>query len=143
MQITLYQCGDDPRTVRKTLQNAITISAEIKEACSTETPDFFVAYDDTIITGHYNYAGAWGRYYYIGDPDLVPGQGMILHGRHDVLMTYADQIAGCPAVIRRSSALPNTYLDDPQLPVAAYRLQQVLTFADFTYIPQAVIVCVG
>ena len=143
MQITLYQCGDDPRTMHKTLQNALTVSAEIKEACSTETPDFYIAYDDTIITGHYNYAQAWGRYYYLGDPDLVPGQGMILHGRHDVLMTYADQIAGCPAVIRRSSALPNTYISDGQLPVAAYKLQQVLTFTPLMYTAQAVIVCVG
>lgn len=143
MEITLYKNADDPRVMSKTLTEPITLQAEIKEQCSTDTPAFYIKYNSDILTGHYNYAAAWGRYYFLGEPELVPGQGMILRGKQDSLMTYSAQIRACPAVIRRNSGVPNTYLPDTSLPLTAYKNQQVLTFEPFTYFDQCIIVCVG
>lgn len=143
MEITLYKNSDDPRVMSKTLTEPITLQAEIKEQCSTDTPAFYIKYNSDILTEHYNYASAWGRYYFLGEPELVPGQGMILRGKQDSLMTYAAQIRACPAVIRRNSGVPNTYLPDSSLPLTAYKNQQILTFEPFTYFDQCIIVCVG
>lgn len=143
MTITLYQNADDPRTMIKTLRNPLEISAELKEQCSTDNPAFYIKYNAAVLDNHYNYAQAWGRYYFLSEPELVPGQGMILRGKQDALMTYAEQIKACPAVIRRNSGLPNLYLPDNSLPINAYKNQQVLTFDPFMYFDQCIIVCVG
>lgn len=143
MQIILGCCADDPRKLRKTITNTRTVSAQIKDDIDILSPDFWLVHDDAIISGLYNYVQAWGRQYFISRIDLITGQGMRISCRQDTLSTYADQIAACPATLLRCSAAPDTYLPDAQLPIEAYKLQQVLQFGGFNFANQAIIVCVG
>lgn len=143
MQITIGITADDPRTLRKTIKDTVQVSAEIKDDVNILNPDFYIKNSSAIIQNRYNYLQAWGRYYFITGMTVITGQGLRISCRQDVLMTYADQIAACPAIISRNSALPNTYIADGQIRTEAYQLQQVLTFNDFTYFNQAIIVCVG
>ena len=143
MEIVISKCSDDPRKAFKTLTGGKTVSVNIKSEIDIRNPVFFLAYDDDIITQHYNYVTAWGRSYFMEPPQLVPGQGMRISCRQDTLSTFAAQIANCPAIVARCSAAPNTYLADSEIQTAAYSLQQVIPFTAFEYFNQAVIVCVG
>lgn len=143
MTIKLYKCSDDERTIQKTLTGEKTITANIKTECSIMTPEFYINDDSSIISGGYNYAFAFGKYYFIQDITVTPAQALRIRCREDVLYTYAADILACPAVVARSSAVPNTYLPDPELPIEQYQQQQVLQFSRFYYHDQTIIVCVG
>lgn len=143
MQITIGCCADDPRKLNKTVTSTKTITATIKDNCDVLNPIFYVVFDSDIMQNHYNYVTAWGRGYFISGLQVVPGEGIRIYCKQDTLSTYADQIAGCSAVIARNSATPNTYLPDPALQTEAYQLQQVIPFNTFVYPNQAIIVCVG
>ena len=143
MDIVLYVCSDDPRTIRKTLSSAKTISANIKTDVSIMRPVFFINNDSDIIDNHYNYLSAFGKYYFITDITVTPAQALRISAREDVLYTYADQIMQCPAIVVRNSSIANTYLADTQIPIEQYKNQQVLQFDRLYYYDQCVIVCAG
>ena len=143
MDIIISKCADDPRRMVKTTTDAKTVTVNIKEETDVNAPVFYLAYDADIIEQHYNYVQAWGRFYFMSPPQVVPGQGMRISCKQDTLSTYAAQLANCPAIISRCSAAPNTYLSDSEIQTAAYALQQVLPFSAFSYFNQAIIVCVG
>lgn len=143
MDLVLYKCADDPRTISKSLSDALTVSCHIKNECSIMQPEFYINNNDTIISGGYNYAAAFGKYYFISDITLTPAQALRIRCREDVLYTYAAQILACPAIVARNSGVPNTYLPDPELPLEQYKNQQVLQFTRFYYYAQTIIVCAG
>lgn len=143
MDIVLYICSDDPRTIRKTLTGTKTVSANIKSDVSIMRPVFFINNDSDIITNHYNYLSAFGKYYFITDITVTPAQALRISAREDVLFTYAEQIMNCPAVVVRNSTIANTYLADTQIPLEQYKNQQVLQFNRLYYYSQCVIVCAG
>ena len=143
MEIVIGCCADDPRKLVKTVTSTKTITATIKDDCDVLSPTFYIVYDSDIMTNRYNYVSAWGRAYFVTGMEVIPGEGIRVSCKQDTLSTYADQIAGCSAVIARNSSTPNTYLPDPMLHTEAYQLQQVIAFDSFSYFNQAIIVCVG
>ena len=143
MDIVLYICSDDPRTIQKNLTSAKTISANIKTDVSIMRPVFFINNDSDIISNHYNYLSAFGKYYFITDITVTPAQALRISAREDVLYTYADQIMQCPAIVVRNSKIANTYLADTQIPLEQYKNQQVLRFNSFAWNDRNILVCAG
>ena len=146
MDVVFYKCADDPRTIKKTITDALTVPAFLKEDVDLMRPVLFLqasVYNPDLLSNGYNYLYAFGRYYFVVDMTLTPAQALRVSAREDVLMTHADAILNCPAVLVRNSDVPNTYLDDTMLPIAKYKNQQVLQFYPLSWTDRSIIVCVG
>ena len=128
--ITLYKCADDQRCLYKHPTDAKDLTAQIKDAASIMTPTFYIAYDSDLLTQHYNYASAWGRYYYIDDMTVDVGGAIYIKCREDVLYTYADQIVQCPIIAERSDNAFNAFISDPQRRFYQYTDHQYIEIED-------------
>ena len=112
MQIVLSKVAEDPRCLYKHPTDQITLTAQIKDASSIMQPTFYIKYDADLIEQHYNYAQAWGRYYFIADMQIDIGGTIYIKCAEDVLYTYADQIVQCQIVAERSKNAFNAFIQD-------------------------------
>lgn len=139
MQIVLSKITDDPRCLYKHPTDSITLSAEIKENCAITTPTFDLLYNNSVVQNHYNYAQAFGRYYFITDITVTPGGAMRIACREDVLYTYADQIVNCPIISDRSDNAYNVFLPDDRRRFYQYKTHQYVTLGDLG-VPNIIII---
>lgn len=128
--ITLYKCADDPRKLYKTLTGAKALTAQIKDAASIMSPTFYINYDADLLSQHYNYAEAWGRYYFIDDMTIDIGGSIYIKCREDVIHTFADQIIRCPIIAERSDSAYNAFISDPQRRYYQYTNHQYIEIED-------------
>lgn len=112
MEIVLSKIAEDPKCLYKHPTDAKTLTAQIKDASSIMQPTFYITYDADLITQHYNYVSAWGRYYFVTDMQVDIGGAISIRCKEDVLYTYADQIVQCPIVAERSSNNYNAFVQD-------------------------------
>lgn len=129
MTITLYHNDSDKRTVSKTLTNAGALQgAVIIDDTSILSPRLKVR-DNGIIMVQYNYCyiADFKRYYYITDITISNGY-ILIDCKVDVLMSYANEIRACSAVIKRQESLCNYYLDDDMYKAYEYSRIQTKEF---------------
>lgn len=129
MTIKLYHNDSDKRTVNKTLTNEGSLAgATIIDDTTILNPRLKVR-DNGIIMVQYNYCyiADFKRYYYITNITVSNGY-IIIDCKVDVLMSYANEIKACNAVIKRQQSLCNYYLDDPLYQSYEYSRIQVKTF---------------
>lgn len=81
------------------------------------------------------YIPAFHRYYFITDITAEPAGAGIINATVDVLMSYADSIKQCPAIVTRGArrgqngSAKSTYITDNKLPIANGRSIRVVEFA--------------
>lgn len=122
--LIFYNNKSPSNYLNKTLQllpaghNQLTI--DFKGDYSVDEPELVLSYDG-IIMGQSNYMliQESGRYYFLDQPILQPGQRMLIKGHLDVLMTYKDQIKDLSPIITRAENLRNSYLPDSNMPIQA------------------------
>ena len=129
MTIKLYHNDSDKRTVNKTLTNEGSLAgAVIIDETSILAPRLKVR-DNGIIMVQYNYCyiADFKRYYYITDITVSNGY-ILIDCKVVVLMSYAQEIKACNAVIKRQQNLCNYYLDDEQYKAYEYSRIQTKEF---------------
>lgn len=124
MTLILYNTSDDDRKLYKDIGNPRITINNVKpyQEMSIITPVVLVTYNDAVYNCNYAYLDTTGRFYFIRDVELVPGNKMAVTLSIDVLYTYRDQIKNCSATIIRSESIGKpTMVVDNQLPIVQGR----------------------
>lgn len=124
-EVKFGTCSEDHRKIVKSPTFGLTLQCAIYDKCDVLSPIFLVEANG--ITG-YNYASAFGRYYYITKIILDKGGRAYVHCEEDVLMSNASEILACEAWAVRG-AVRNKLLPDNVLPQLANTTTQVVEFS--------------
>lgn len=113
MNITLYKTSSERHRLSKVLTNGISKNnCHILDGTSITDPVVVIGYDVTLLNHSYAYISDFGRYYFINNIEVLPGQEMRLSLHVDVLMTYKDQIKACNARVTRSQSNYDPMISD-------------------------------
>lgn len=141
ISLTLYQCGDDERVVKKKLVNAHTFSKVIlKDDCTLSNPIFLLG----AVTGsdesqgtvgwwrqfNYCYCPNFDRYYYIDSLEYTHSRLVRLTCSCDVLMSFKDDILKTTQLVTRQEYKQQRYIPDSSLPIHAAVKTQITTFGN-------------
>lgn len=103
MDIELYVTGSEVNSLRKTLQNNLTLTGALRGESSVTTPSFLIEHTNP---SQYNYCfiPEFNRYYYITDITSVRTNIWRIDCSVDVLMTYQAQILALEVVLENSTS---------------------------------------
>lgn len=111
MTVILYQNTSAPNYVNKNLTVVEELTGTLREPTSIVDPVITIERPSPV---GFNYVQIpeFNRYYYVTGVSSV-SNGLVSISLHcDVLMTYADGIKSCNAIIKRQENKFNLYLDD-------------------------------
>ena len=111
MTITIGRISDDRRKLHKSFTGA-DITAQLKQPCDVLNPVFIISYSNNYITCNYVHVSDFGRYYFINNINLLPGNRAELSCSVDVLMSYSNQIGGLTVNVSRQENIVEPYLPD-------------------------------
>ena len=132
--VNLYTITDDNRVVDKTLTPLYSVTAALITPSSVMTPQLRIAWSSSLVRANYIYIQDFDRYYYITDITADTGGAAIITCRVDVLMTHANAIKLCPAIVTRSARLNQhgsargSWIRDSKLPIETGRAVRVVEF---------------
>ena len=112
MQVQIYKTSSERHRLSKSLTNQINKTCHILDGTSITDPVIVIGYDASILTHSYAYITDFGRYYFITNMEVLPGQEIRLSLHVDVLATYATQIKASTARIVRSASNYDKYIPD-------------------------------
>lgn len=113
MDITLYNFSGDRRTLNKYLTSVATVAIlQITDETTILKPSILIA--TRAFDFNYVYIAAFGRYYYVDNIDLMPGNRIRVNCSVDVLMSHRAAINASIVMPERVSA--GRSLDDDLLP---------------------------
>ena len=115
MQVQIYKTSSERHRLSKSLTNQINKTCHILDGTSITDPVIVIGYDASILSHSYAYITDFGRYYFITNMEVLPGQEIRLSLHVDVLMTYKDQIKACKARITRSQSNFDKYIPDSMI----------------------------
>ena len=129
--LNLYTNTSDNNVLSKTISLVSSISnIAWKENTSIVDPVILIE-SSTDLTGcNYAEIPAFGRYYYINNIEVMPGDLYALYLHCDVLMSYSDQLASCSGVVRRQESLYNMYINDSEFKVEQKSDKKTLMFSN-------------
>lgn len=113
MQITLYNFSKRANST-KVPSGGTSYNVNLKGGCSKESPSFLIA-DNVGNLLNFNYAHAFGHYYFITDCIIINDSMCEIRCNEDVLATYRSEIGNATAMILRSSHSNDPYLHDSQV----------------------------
>lgn len=124
MSINIYINSASPMDVAPaltTLREDVSIAPT--SSLSIMSPVYVIDYDNGILGANFVYDSAWGRYYWIVDKTVEPGQTMTLHCKNAILANtvwnHADSWRA--TVVRSGQAGRPTYIPDDQYPIHPHR----------------------
>ena len=112
MQVQIYKTSSERHRLSKSLTNQINKTCHILDGTSITDPVIVIGYDSSILQHTYAYITDFGRYYFITNMEVLPGQEIRLSLHVDVLMTYKDQIKACNARVTRSQSNYDPMISD-------------------------------
>lgn len=107
MEIKFYTCGDDHRTLNKTLEDELTLQGAMRQQASMLAPIIVCSTLDAKY--NYCYIPSFGRYYYVTQHVRYRRGLDRLNLDVDVLMSYRDKIMELTGVVSRLDA--NDYIN--------------------------------
>lgn len=122
MNITFYNVSDNPKKLEKDISNVIGSARVLEPTAPVEVlnPTVVVNWDNTygniIANANYAYIDTFKRYYFISCA-LDTAQRVVVTGKVDYLMSWAEQIKECPATIVRAQIGHPTYIIDDKYPI--------------------------
>lgn len=122
MYITFYNVSDPPNKLIKDITNVIGTSRALAPTGQVNTlnPTIVVAWDSTngdkIINANYAYIDTFKRYYWITTA-IDTANRIVIQGKVDYLMSYAEDIKNCPCTVIRSERAGINYTPDNKLPI--------------------------
>lgn len=130
MNITLYNCKDDKRTVNKNLGAALGSCNIIPtETISMLNPTFLVLKSDFNFSANYLYCDTFQRYCFIDDVRMLSAQRVIIECSVDVLYSHKDEILQCSTVATRNENTPINNIVDNNLPIISAQNTRVVKFS--------------
>lgn len=111
--IYLMRNNSDRNVVNKSANNIMTVTGTLKDNTSIINPTIRIQCDLNDVKGcNYMYIPSFGRYYYVNDITSLTNNIVEFSGHVDVLNTYASQIRGTTAIVKRQENKWNLYLND-------------------------------
>ena len=122
LSITLYTSIADPKELDKSSKltqiGSTAITATPTNDIDILSPVVLLNYNSSYLNANYAYIPEFGRYYYVNDKSVKPGQSITLTMSVDPLMSFKNQIKDCTACITRSESIGGpTEIPDDRLPV--------------------------
>lgn len=139
LNITFYANANDNRVVDKVLTTTFTSVAELYSDSSIHEPQIKLAWNEALSQSNYMYIDKFHRYYYIKDVVALTGGAMLIRGKVDPLMSFADSIKLSNAIMTRSQRSgflgknKGTYVRDEKLPLYPKKLFKVVEFNNPTF----------
>lgn len=126
--IVLQRNNSEMKSVSKSVDNLFTVSGVLKEETSIIDPVIKIECDLSAVTGcNYLSIPAFGRSYFVNNIRSIRN-GLVEFSCHvDVLSSFASEIRGNTAIIKRQENAWNLYLNDGSFKV--YQNPNVLTKA--------------
>ena len=128
MNLFLYQTSDPNNKLNKSLNSEIALTGVLRSECSVLNPTIEIETTVNISTYNYAYIQEFSRYYFITDIVAVGNNLWKVSFKCDVLMTYAYDIKGLTAIIKRQKTEFNLMLQDNILPTYADDRVQCFNF---------------
>ena len=126
--IQLMRNSSPKNQLDKSLTTITTATGTLKEDTSIIDPVIKIQCSiDSVKNCNYMYISNFGRYYFITDMRSITNSIVEFTAHVDVLTTYAGQIRGNTAIVKRQENRWNLYLDDGTFNV--YQNPHVLTKA--------------
>lgn len=122
MNITFYNVSDNPKKLEKDITNVIGTARALAPTgqINVLNPVVVVAWDsingDNIINANYAYIDTFHRYYFI-TCGIDTAKRIVVSGKCDYLMSWADGIKQCPANIVRADLGKPSYVIDKKYPI--------------------------
>lgn len=114
MVITFYNNISEKNVIRKTINNALTITGTLRESTSVINPIITVESPSTLVGYNYCFIPEFSRYYYITDIKSIRSGLWAVSMRVDVLMSFKNDILNTPAIIDHTSGSVTTkYMNSP------------------------------
>lgn len=121
MNITFYSTSSSPKKLNKTLTEIATaVALAPTSQVSVLNPVLIVDNVSGFIHANYAYIDDFHRYYWITTAYDTSGR-LIVSGKVDYLMSWADGIKQCPATIVRAQLGKPTYVVDKKYPIDSSR----------------------
>ena len=124
--IHLMRNSSPKNQLDKSLTNITTATGTLKEDTSIIDPVIKIQCSmDSVRNCNYMYVPNFGRYYFVTDIRSITNSIVEFTAHVDVLTTYAGQIRGNTAIVKRQENRWNLYLDDGTFNI--YQNPHVLT----------------
>lgn len=129
ISIKFYKTNSDPRALNKNLVEIGTLSCELRDKTSIDTPSVLVSLPVTFKAANYMYIQDFNRYYYIV-ATIENGSMCTLNGKTDVLMSFKTGIRNTKALLHRTAEnkQKNLYFADEKIKKYAYERTQCFYF---------------
>ena len=115
MNVKLYQNNSDNRACRKNLSGETTISCQILDSVSIQSPTLLIRKNQLPNNINYCYISDFNRYYYISNISIYDGECFALSLKCDVLMSFYPSFASSPCIAKRSTSNYNPLIEDAQV----------------------------
>lgn len=127
-EIMLQRNNSERNRITKDISNILTVSGELKAETSIIDPVIMIECDLSAVVGcNYISISAFGRSYFVNNIRSIRS-GLVEFSCHvDVLSSFASEIRGNTAIVRRQENNWNLYLNDGSFKV--YQNPNVLTKA--------------
>lgn len=119
MQITIGRTSDDRRKLQKSFSGS-DITAQLKQPCDVLNPVFIISYNSNYITSNYVHVPEFGRYYFINNINLLPGNRAELSCSVDVLMSWQSEINSVKTLISRQENAGLSTIPDSNIVIKNY-----------------------
>lgn len=140
MNIIFYKTSSPENQITKSLQNALTLTGNLREGASIVTPVITLTSD---IKGYnYCYIAAFNRYYYVRDINQVRKNVYSVNLECDVLMSFKTEILNNTAIVERSQTNRSQYQHDNEIITKAMQRVRLKKF-NYTFPTQSLILTVG
>lgn len=125
--IQIGNTSSDPKELDKVYSLGNSITVNLKHPCSVINPTFELDYNASYASCNYLYFGEWGRYYFIDDIVMKPGNKCELNCTVDPLMSFNNELKILNVLVERNEYARNSLLVDEAYPnPVGYELYQML-----------------
>ena len=138
MYVTFYNVSDSPKKLVKNITNVIGTSRALAPLGQVDVlnPVIVVAWDNTngdkVINANYCYIDTFKRYYWITTGIDTSGR-IVVTGKVDYLMSWAEAIKNCPCTVVRAELGKPTYIQDDKYPI--HQAKYIFEGIDFDSAP--------
>lgn len=119
MIITIGRTSDDRRQLNKSFTGS-DITAQLKQPCDVLNPVFLISYSNDYITCNYVHVSDFGRYYFINNINLLPGNRAEISCSVDVLMSWQAGIKSVKTLISRQENAGLSTIPDSNIVIKNY-----------------------
>lgn len=131
MEITLCKYTGRAIDVNKQLETYGTFQGYLRETTTLLKPDFMIhsgTFYQLLNTVNYLYVPIFGRYYFMGNPELIRNDLWRIPARVDVLKSHKEQLLLQSGIVARQENRWNLFLNDGQ-----FRAYQNSSFSTLTF----------